>query len=153
FRPHSPELLEELGEFLGRMDRVLAAFSHPGTHRELKWDAARAAWIRDHIPHIPDLPRRMLVQRFLGLYEGEVVPQLSRMRKSVIYGDANDYNVLIAHADGKAPCIAGVIDFGDMHCGLTVSEVATAAAYAILGEKDVLASAARVVAGYHKEFP
>src|SRR5262249_2431548 len=48
FRPHSPELLEELGEFLGRMDRVLAAFSHPGTHRELKWDAARAAWIRDH---------------------------------------------------------------------------------------------------------
>src|SRR5262249_34521486 len=49
--------------------------------------------------------------------------------------------------------IAGVIDFGDMHHGITVSEVAIAAAYAILAKTDVLAAAAAVVHGYHNAFP
>ncbi len=153
FRPHSAELLEELGRFLGRMDRALESFTHPAAHRELKWDAARSAWIRDYLQRVSELPRRMLVQRFLGLFETEVVPGLSLLRKSVIYGDANDYNVLVTYGPGSAPRIAGVIDFGDTHYGITVSELATAAAYAILGEKDVLAVAASVVTGYHREFP
>lgn len=152
FRPHSPELLEELGGFLGRMSRALEKFEHPAAHRELKWDAARAGWIRDYLTHIPELPRRMLVQRFLGLFESEVAPKIPRLRKSVVYGDANDYNVLVKCRPGQAARIAGVIDFGDTHYGVSVSELAIAAAYAILGEKDVLAAAGRVVAGYHKEF-
>ena len=153
FRPHSPELLEELGGFLGKLTRALDGFSHPAAHRELKWDAARAGWIREYLQHVSDLPRRMLVQRFLGLFEAEVVPQLSRLRKSVVYGDANDYNLLVAHESGNAPHIAGVIDFGDTHYGVTISELATAVAYAILGKKDVLAAAAQTIAGYHREFP
>jgi 4-aminobutyrate aminotransferase-like enzyme/Ser/Thr protein kinase RdoA (MazF antagonist) len=153
FQPHSQELLEEMGRFLGKMSRALDGFSHPAAHRELKWDAARAGWIRDYLQHIGELPRRMLVQRFLGLFEAEVAPRISELRTSVIYGDANDYNVLVAQQTGQAARIAGVIDFGDTHYGITISELATAVAYAILGEKDVLAAAARVVAGYYKEFP
>ena len=152
FQPHALELLEQLGSFLGKMSRALEGFEHPAAHRELKWDAARAGWIRDYLEHVSELPRRMLVQRFLGLFESEVVPQIPRLRKSVVYGDANDYNVLVGCEPGQAARLAGVIDFGDAHYGITVSELATAAAYAILGEKDVLAAAARVVAGYHKEF-
>jgi 4-aminobutyrate aminotransferase-like enzyme/Ser/Thr protein kinase RdoA (MazF antagonist) len=153
FRPHSPELLEELGSFLGKLTRGLEGFSHPAAHRELKWDAARAGWIRDYLQHVIELPRRMLVQRFLGLFETEVAQRLPQMRKSVIYGDANDHNVLIAHAPGGAPHVAGVIDFGDTHYGVTISELATAVAYAILGKKDVLATATQMVAGFHREFP
>src|SRR6266481_8272974 len=37
-RPHSPELLQSLGQFLGEMDASLADFSHPAVRRELKWD-------------------------------------------------------------------------------------------------------------------
>jgi 4-aminobutyrate aminotransferase-like enzyme/Ser/Thr protein kinase RdoA (MazF antagonist) len=153
FRPHSPELLDELGRFLGKLSHALEGFSHAAAHRELKWDAARAGWIRDYLQHIAELPRRMLVQRYLGLFEAEVVPQISGLRKSVVYGDTNDYNVLVTQQTGQAARIAGVIDFGDTHYGITISELATAVAYAILGEKDVLAAASRVVAGYHKEFP
>jgi 4-aminobutyrate aminotransferase-like enzyme/Ser/Thr protein kinase RdoA (MazF antagonist) len=153
FRPHSPELLEELGRFLGKMSRALEGFEHPGAHRELKWDAARAAWIRGYLQHIEELPRRMLVQRFLGLFESEVVPKIPKMRKSIVYGDANDYNVLISCAPGQTGRISGLIDFGDTHYGVTVSELATAVAYAILGEKDVLGAASHLVAGYHREFP
>ncbi|MBS1840324.1 MAG: aminotransferase class III-fold pyridoxal phosphate-dependent enzyme [Acidobacteria bacterium] len=152
-RPHSPELLEELGQFLGKLSRALEGFSHPAAHRELKWDAARAGWIRDYLTHIDELPRRMLLQRFLGLFAAEVAPRIPALRKSVVYGDANDYNVLVAQQTDQKACIAGVIDFGDTHYGITASELATAVAYAILGEKDVLAATARVVAGYHKEFP
>jgi len=153
FRPHTPELLEELGRFLGKLSSGLADFSHPGAQRELKWDASRAAWIRDYLQYVEPLPRRMLAQRFLGLFETDVAPKLASLRRSVVYGDANDHNVLVACKPGEAARIAGVIDFGDTHYGITVSELATAAAYAILGKKDVLAAAAAVVAGYHAEFP
>jgi 4-aminobutyrate aminotransferase-like enzyme/Ser/Thr protein kinase RdoA (MazF antagonist) len=153
FQPHTPELLAELGRFLGKLSRGLAGFSHPGAQRELKWDASRAAWIRDYLQYVGELPRRMLAQRFLGLFEADVAPKLSSLRKSVVYGDANDHNVLVACGPGEAAHVAGVIDFGDTHYGITVSELATAVAYAILGKKDVLAASAAVIAGYHAEFP
>src|SRR5580698_151044 len=151
--PHSPELLCSLGEYLGEMDAALADFSHPATHRELKWDLARARWIRDYLQHTGDPARRALVERFLAMYESEVLPALKSLRHSVIHGDANDYNVLVSPPWPQPRKIVSVIDFGDMHHGLTVSEVAIAAAYAMLGENDSLSAAAAVVAGYHKIFP
>jgi 4-aminobutyrate aminotransferase-like enzyme/Ser/Thr protein kinase RdoA (MazF antagonist) len=151
--PHSPELLRNLGQFLGKMDAALADFSHPATHRELKWDLARASWIQDYLQHIEGFKRRLLVERFLQLYESEVVPALSSLRRSVIYGDANDYNVLVGPPWPQPRKVVSVIDFGDMHYGLTVFEVAIAAAYAMLGEKDPLSAASAVIAGYHKAFP
>src|ERR1700687_6022563 len=41
-RPHSRELLMDLGRFLGEMDAGLADFTHPAAQRELKWDLAGA---------------------------------------------------------------------------------------------------------------
>lgn len=151
--PHSQDLLRSLGRFLGEMDAALADFSHPAAHRELKWDLSRAAWIRDHLRHIGDSKRRALVERFLGFYQSEVVPALPSLRRSVIYGDANDYNVLVSSPWPPPRKVVSVIDFGDMHHGLTVSEVAIAAAYAMLGDKDPLSAASVVVAGYHTAFP
>jgi 4-aminobutyrate aminotransferase-like enzyme len=66
----------------------------------------------------------------------------------VIYGDANDYNVIVGDPL-RRPRAVGVIDFGDMHRGLTVSEAAIAATYALMGKPDPLAAAAEVVRGYH----
>jgi 4-aminobutyrate aminotransferase-like enzyme/Ser/Thr protein kinase RdoA (MazF antagonist) len=151
--PRSPELLRSLGQFLGELDAALAYFSHPAAHRELKWDVSRAGWIRDYLDHNADAARRALVERFLALYESEVVPALPSLRRSVIYADANDYNVLVSPPWPQPRKIVGVIDFGDMHFGLIVSEVAIAAAYAILGEKDPLLAASAVIAGYHRAFP
>ena len=151
--PHSPDLLRSLGQFLGEMDVELAGFSHPASHRELKWDLSRAGWIRDYLQYIGDSARRALVERFLGLYESEVIPALPSLRRSVIYGDANDYNVLVSAPWPQPRKVISMIDFGDMHYGLAVSEAAIAAAYAMLGEKDPLSAASAVVAGYHNAFP
>ncbi len=152
-RPHTPELLGDLGRFLGKLDAALQSFTHAAAHRELKWDSSRAGWIKDYIKHIADLKRRALVEKFLALYEAEVVPHLARLRRGVIYGDANDHNVLVSEPWPQPREIAGVIDFGDMHHGITASEPAIAAAYAILGKEDLLPAVTAIVAGYHRAFP
>jgi 4-aminobutyrate aminotransferase-like enzyme/Ser/Thr protein kinase RdoA (MazF antagonist) len=151
--PHSPDVLRSLGQFLGEMDTALLDFAHPATRRELKWDLSRASWIREHLNHIGDSSRRTLIEKFLALYESEVNPLLPSLRRSVLYGDANDYNVLVSPPWPQPRKVVSVIDFGDMHHGLTVSEVAIAAAYAVLGQKEPLAAASAVVSGYHGTFP
>ena len=96
--PHSAEMLRSLGEMLGEVSTGLARFSHPAAQRELKWDFARAGWIREHLDRIADPDRRALLEKFIALYDAEIVPAMSRLRRSVVYGDANDYNVLVSDA-------------------------------------------------------
>ena len=151
--PHSPELLADLGRFLGEMDAALENFAHPAVLRELKWDSSRANWIREHAGQIADAQRRALVEYFLSLYREWIEPAPSGLRKGVIYGDANDHNVLVTAAWPQPRRIAGVIDFGDMHRGWIVSEAAIAAAYAILGKSDPLAVAKEIARGFHKGYP
>src|SRR5260370_1380523 len=67
-RLHTPELLRDLGRFLGELDAALQSFTHPAAQRELKWDSSRADWIKDYIKHIGDSKRRALVEKFLALY-------------------------------------------------------------------------------------
>lgn len=149
-RPHTEELLEKLGSLLGEIDRALQDFFHPAAKRELKWDLAKAGWIRDSLSSIEDPSRRAIVERVLRDYEANVVPALPKLRKSVIYGDANDYNVLVNRTPAGEEVSA--IDFGDMHYGLIVAEPAIAAAYAVLGEDQPLPAAAAVVRGFHRAF-
>jgi 4-aminobutyrate aminotransferase-like enzyme/Ser/Thr protein kinase RdoA (MazF antagonist) len=152
-RPHAEDLLTSLGRLLGEMDVALADFSHSAAQRELKWDFARAGWIREHLHLIAEGSRRALVEKFLARYDAEFAPAMPWLRRSVVYGDANDYNVLVSEPWPAPPKAISVIDFGDMHQTFTVSEVAIAAAYAILGKKEPLRAAAAVVAGYHGAFP
>ena len=80
---------------------------------------------------------------------------MPKLRRSVIYGDANDYNVLVSDPWPQPREAVAVIDFGDMHHGLTISEPAIAAAYAILAKRktDLLPAAAAVISGYHSAYP
>jgi 4-aminobutyrate aminotransferase-like enzyme/Ser/Thr protein kinase RdoA (MazF antagonist) len=152
-RPHTSALLHSLGGLLGRIDQVLQSFSHPAAVRELKWDSAQALWIRNYLSNIKDASRRAIIERVLERYQAEVVPLLPKLRKSVIHGDGNDHNVLVNGSSGQPRTAASVIDFGDMHHGLVVSEPAIAAAYSILGKSQPLTAAAAVVSGFHQAFP
>ncbi|MCL4522890.1 MAG: aminotransferase class III-fold pyridoxal phosphate-dependent enzyme [Acidobacteria bacterium] len=151
--PHSPELLRSLGRALGTLDRALETFSHPAADRPLKWDLRRAAWIREYVPRIADVHRRAIVERLLTQYDTEVTPALASLRSSIIYNDANDYNILVGEESPERRRITGVIDFGDMLYSNTVCELAVACAYAMLCKADPIAAAAHIVAGYHENFP
>jgi 4-aminobutyrate aminotransferase-like enzyme/Ser/Thr protein kinase RdoA (MazF antagonist) len=149
-KPHTPELLGSLGRLLAEIDLALMDFAHPGAQRFLKWDLSRSNWARDYLGHIVNPERRALAKKFLNLFEEEAVPRFPLLRRSVIYGDANDHNALV---DPKTRRVVSVIDFGDMHEGFTVGEPAIAAAYAILGKDNLLAAAGAVLAEYHEILP
>ncbi len=151
--PHTPELRESLGRFLAEVDMALLDFSHPVANRILKWDLSRAGWAFEKLCFIADPQRRALAEHFLNLFEQDAVTRSHRLRRSVIYGDANDHNVLVSTESSKPREVVSVIDFGDLHTGLTVAEPAVAAAYAILGEDDPIAAASSVLAGYRQRFP
>jgi len=152
-KPVTPGLLEELGAALARLDAALAGFSHPAARRELKWDLTEAGWVREHLGLIADPRRRALVESALARYEAEVVPALPRLRRSAVYGDANEHNVLVTVERGQPARLAGLIDFGDMIETVTVAEPAVAAAYAAFGAPDPLEAVRPLVAGYHRHFP
>jgi 4-aminobutyrate aminotransferase-like enzyme/Ser/Thr protein kinase RdoA (MazF antagonist) len=152
-KPHSTELLASLGHLLAEIDSALRDFAHPAANRELKWDLSRSLSAREFLSHIPNPERRSLAAQFLDLFAADAVSKFPDLRRSVIYGDANDHNVLVSPPWPLPRRVCSVIDFGDMHAGYTVGEPAVAAAYAILGHESPLAAAAAVLAAYHQAFP
>ncbi len=126
-KPHTSELLHNLGSLMGRVDRALQDFEHPAAHRNLKWNLPGGLWIRDYLPYIERPERRALIKRFLTHFEKQVLPVLSTLRTGIIHGDANDYNVLIGDFNTGTREVASVIDYGDMVHTQTVCEPAIAA--------------------------
>lgn len=142
-RPHSSELLHDLGRKLGQMAAALADFDHPAAHRDFHWDLANGNRILSEFAGLIDnASLRDLVLK--ALYE----PPAS-LRRSVIHGDANDYNLLV---DPQSMTVTGLIDFGDMVYSYTVGDLAIAIAYVILDKTDPQAAAAEIVRGYRSEF-
>lgn len=137
--PHTPGLLHDFGQKLGQLAHALADFDHPAVHRDFYWDLANGNRIIDEYASLienTDLRDLVLKCRFEPSAE---------LRRSVIHGDANDYNVLV---DPESMTISGLIDFGDMVYSYTVGDLAIAIAYVVLGEGDPR----DVIAGYRSEF-
>ncbi|MEJ5246600.1 MAG: aminotransferase class III-fold pyridoxal phosphate-dependent enzyme [Caldilinea sp.] len=156
-RPHSPELLADLGRFLGEVDRALADYDHPALHRTFHWDLAHAGdVVRSQLNSLPDANRRALVRTLLERFERHTEPALAALPHQVIHGDANDYNVLVSQEGDlftRYRRIAGILDLGDMVYSLRVADLAIAAAYALLDKDDPLQAAAQVTTGYYAVNP
>jgi len=138
-KPHTPGLLQDLGQKLGQLSHALADFDHPAVHRDFHWDLANGnRIINQYASLIEDADLRELVLKC------RFEPAMD-LRRSVIHGDANDYNVLV---DPESMTVSGLIDFGDMVYSYTVGDLAIALAYVVLGEGDPR----DVIAGYRSEF-
>ncbi len=161
FNPHTPDLLQSLGAALGAVDAALLDFTHPAAQRSLKWDLTQADWAHGYTRHILSPKRKLQVERHLAHYHAQIQPALENLRHSVIYNDANDYNVVITpyasrstpHAASSTLHVIGLIDFGDMLHSATICDLAIACAYAMLDLPDPLAAAADVVRGFHRALP
>ncbi|MGB1287227.1 MAG: aminotransferase class III-fold pyridoxal phosphate-dependent enzyme, partial [Aggregatilineales bacterium] len=151
--PHSDALLYSLGYLPGEMDAALADFSHPAARREHKWDMAKSGWIADYLHYIETDEQRSMVEHCLTLFEDNISPELESLRKSVIHGDANDYNVLVGSAYEQNRQVSGLIDFGDALYTCTVSNLAIACAYAVMHKVKPLKAALQVIRGYHDAYP
>ena len=94
-RPRSLDLLSDLGQFVGRMSSALADFKHPALERSLVWDMARAAETVAERMEFLGVSERALVEPFLQLFRDTEARCGSRLRRSVVHHDANDWNVLV----------------------------------------------------------
>lgn len=142
-QPQSRLLLRDLGRKLGQLDQALIDFDHPAVHREFHWDLANGNRIVDEFaPLIEDRSLRELVLRCKVEFS-------DALRRSVIHGDANDYNVLV---DPERVVVSGLLDFGDMVYSYTVGDLAIAIAYVVLDKDDPRAAADEVIQGYTSEF-
>lgn len=142
-KPHSPALLHGLGRKLGQLAHALADFDHPAVHRDFHWDLVNGNRVINEFGRLIEEPNlRHLV------FKCRIDQEIS-FRRSVIHGDANDYNVLV---DPESIAVTGLIDFGDMVYSYTVGDLAIAIAYVVLDEHDPRAAAAEVINGYTSEF-
>jgi Ser/Thr protein kinase RdoA (MazF antagonist) len=138
--PHTPGLLHDLGRKLGQVAHALADFDHPAVHRDFHWDLANGnRVVNEFVPLIENASLRDLVLKCR--YEPP-----AGLRRSVIHGDANDYNLLV---DPQSMTVTGLIDFGDMVYSYRVGDLAIAIAYVIL---DPNADVDEIVSGYRNEF-
>src|SRR5437773_2894092 len=152
----SPELSRNLGRKLGQLDHALADFDHPAIHRDFHWDLANGIrTVHEYAPLVADTKFRNLIEQCADKFEREVGPLLHALRRSVVHGDANDFNVLVSEGElePERRQVVGLIDFGDMVHSYTAGELAVAIAYMLLDQQDPLAAAEPVIAGYHREYP
>ena len=138
----SAKLLYDLGRKLGQLSRALVGFDHPGAHRAFHWDLAEGEKVLGK--YGAQIKKDWLREVVSGY---RVSGWEARLRRSVVHGDANDYNVLV---DGDK--VVGVIDFGDIVYSYTVGDLAIAIAYVVLGKADPYVAAAPVIEGYREEF-
>jgi 4-aminobutyrate aminotransferase-like enzyme/Ser/Thr protein kinase RdoA (MazF antagonist) len=157
--PQPPELLGDLGRFLGRLTNRLESFDHPSARRDFYWDLCGGGRIvREYRSSIEDPGRRELLDGLLDRVETILGPRLDHLPRSVVHNDVNDFNVIVSPPSRDTETfgtrrIGGLIDFGDMVHSITLAEPAVACAYVMLGKDDPLAAAAAIVAGYQAEHP
>lgn len=147
---HSDALRRHVGRTVGALSAALEAFDHPAAHRISDWDLAQAARVVEAHRHRVAGPLRDAIDIVAERYAREVAPHLAQLRRSVVHGDANDYNVLVHAATQR---VAGIVDFGDMVYSHTVNDAAIAMAYVALSADAPLAAVAQVAAGFHEKQP
>ena len=70
---------DDLGIFLGKMDKALETFSHPAMHRHYTWDISTASDANRKLQHIKNHEQRRIAGYFLMQFETEVFPELSSL--------------------------------------------------------------------------
>ncbi|MBL7870530.1 MAG: aminotransferase class III-fold pyridoxal phosphate-dependent enzyme [Cyclobacteriaceae bacterium] len=149
-KPHSHLVLYKVGEMCGKLSKGLVGFDHKGAHRFMKWDPAQTSWTKDHLTKFKGEKNNIVTYCYSLFEKNQSV--INSLRKSVIYGDANDYNILVS-GTGNEVSVPGVIDFGDAVYSNTINELAIALAYVMMHKPDPLEAAVSVVKGYHDQFP
>jgi len=148
----NPGLWWEIGTLLARIDLVLKDFYHPGQRRLLPWDVKNVLLAVDRLKYLSDPAGRRKLDYCLLQYETLVRPEEHRLRKQVIYNDANEHNFLLTPVRKSNFRLVGLIDFGDMTESYLAAEPALALTYALMlasdsTDKEKVAS--KILDAYH----
>jgi 4-aminobutyrate aminotransferase-like enzyme/Ser/Thr protein kinase RdoA (MazF antagonist) len=132
-----------IGEILARLQRALRGFFHPAAGRSLPWDARHSAELIPWAAAVDDPGLRRLSRRILGSTL-DLASRLSGLPSQTIHHDFSRGNLLVDSNGG----LCGIIDFGDMLHAARAQDLAVAATYAMLGDRDPIQALLPVVAGF-----
>ena len=136
---------------MGTFSKAIQGFAHPAAHRpDDLWNLDNVIACKAHLQDVANEDVRVRIERIYETYEKSVLPKLQTLRKSVIHGDANDQNLLVAV--DRPTKIVGLIDFGEIQFATHINELAITLAYALLGEDDIESAARKMIQGYTQEF-
>lgn len=148
----SPKLCHNLGHFMGRFTVAMQGYEHVGADRpDDLWNLDNILLCKAYLPDVVLEEDRNRISKFYDHYEKNILPLVPTFRRSIIHGDANEQNILVASDDHDV--ITGLIDFGDLSMASTINELAITVAYALLGVDDIEPVAKAIIAGYEAEFP
>ncbi len=145
--PKSSEVRRAIFRALAELDRNLCGFE-PTTlpTSVLLWDVSRAERARSFATEITCQPVRNATLRALDRYAQHVRPRLRSLRRQMIHNDFNPNNILLSPVFE----VSGIIDFGDMLRAPLVGDLATGAAYQMIGVPDSIQALCECAAAYHQ---
>ena len=145
-------LLEELGSYMGRVDKSLENFDHPQLRRSQKWNLLEGLWIYEHLDAIQNIKRKTLIKSICDQFSN-VLSQIKALPSQALHNDFNDYNILIQAKRSGQFSISGLIDFGDMASGPAINDLSIGGAYCLLHTIRPMTNFAALVKGYHSTRP
>ena len=145
----SKELFHSLGKTTAELGVKLQSFNNNTIKaRRWKWDLQYLSLNTKHIKDIPDAKDRSLIKHYFQQHDENVIPLIPDLRKSIIHGDVNEWNVLVNNNE-----INGIIDFGDLCYTPLINELAITIAYSCLYVDDPVKWAGIIVESYNKILP
>jgi ethanolamine-phosphate phospho-lyase len=99
--------------------------------------------------HITNLSERKIVHHYFSVFKNEVLPKFNSLPQSVIHGDLNEANIIVA--DNK---VNGFIDFGDISFAPAVCELAVLLTYVMMMfPDDCFKKAKIIVENFNQTYP
>jgi len=145
----SKELFSSLGKITAELDVKLQSFNNNIIKaRRWNWDLQYLTLNKKYIKDIPDAKDRSLIKHYFQQYGENVIPLFADLRKSIIHGDVNEWNVLVNNNG-----INGIIDFGDLCYTPLINELAITIAYACLYVDDPVKWSGLLVESYNEALP
>lgn len=120
----SPDQAERVGRLHGELTLALRDFHHQHARRHLIWDLMELPSLTPMIDNVEGRHRHSLARKVMHDFETIVVPMASQFEQQIIHGDYSVFNLL---GDPDDPgFITGIVDFGDLHLGRVVFDLAIA---------------------------
>lgn len=143
------KLIYDFGKCIGKLHLVLNNQKSKNIEARINfWDLKNAHINYDKSQYITDKALKKHVDYYFKRFHNRVLPQLHKLRYSLIHGDLNDYNVL-----SSADKIKGFIDFGDFCYSPLINELAIAGAYIMMEKYDPLIKISELIRGFNEIVP
>ncbi len=140
------------GKIAAEMALALQGFFHPAAKsRQLLWDIREVGTLRPIAEKIVNPDTRALILGIIENFERVIKPGLDQLRVQIAHMDLSRYNMVVADPDSEI--VSGIIDFGDMHHGPLIQDVAIAVADIMQPEPAPYSKARHFLRGYHHVLP